>query len=49
MGNNLALFDGMAKIYVRARVEAHRAWCRDLSPSTVSNGPRWHQHASHGP
>jgi len=33
----MALFDGMAKIYVRACVEAHRAWCQDLSPSTVSS------------
>jgi len=30
MGNNVALFDGMAKIYVRACVEAHRTWCQDL-------------------
>jgi len=39
MGNNMALFDGIAKIYVRARVEAHRAWCQDLSPSTVRSAP----------
>jgi len=29
----------MAKIYVRARVEAHRAWCQDSSPSTVCSDP----------
>jgi len=35
MGDDVALFDGGMKIYVRERVQARRALCQDLSPSTV--------------